>query len=434
LIALRQRLLEVFETEYQEHLEAIRKRIASADGLDAALASADLTEATRCAHSLKGAARAVGLEDVEQLAHGLESLFNKVQSGETELGTDLKQQVLDVLDEIEDRVVEARPEEGAEPAAETDEPEVEPSPGEEPAARDSGEETAEPAAQVELPGRARPSSVRVDAGNLDRLLKSAGELHADMLSQGLGSQEVRAISGEMAVLEMNWSRLWKRLGPGVRQGGIGPGAARILEAGESFGSHMKGVSRRLKTATQSQERCARSLRHHLDDLESRVKAARMVPVESVFGGFRKMVRDLAGSEGKQVEATIDGLDCEADRIVLQRIKDPVMHMLRNAVSHGIEPPEERQAEGKQAKGRVGLHVSTERNGLLITVEDDGRGIPADQISKIFFPFFTTKADGTGLGLSLVQKIIIAHNGRIEVQSTEGKGTRFTVTLPKVKAP
>jgi signal transduction histidine kinase len=72
----------------------------------------------------------------------------------------------------------------------------------------------------------------------------------------------------------------------------------------------------------------------------------------------------------------------------------------------------------------------ERGHVRVLIEDNGRGIPSDAISKIFLPFFTTKTHGTGLGLSLVQKIVLAHNGRIEVESTEGKGTRFTITLPK----
>jgi two-component system sensor histidine kinase HydH len=83
------------------------------------------------------------------------------------------------------------------------------------------------------------------------------------------------------------------------------------------------------------------------------------------------------------------------------------------------------------KGSVSVVVDANREGhVRVVVEDDGRGIPDHQLAKIFFPFFTTKPHGTGLGLPLVQKIVLAHNGRIEVQSTEGKGARFTVTLPR----
>jgi two-component system chemotaxis sensor kinase CheA len=100
----------------------------------------------------------------------------------------------------------------------------------------------------------------------------------------------------------------------------------------------------------------------------------MLAAESVFGGFRKMVRDLALEESKDVAVTVDGLACEADRLVLQRIKDPVMHLLRNAVSHGIELPAERRAKGKALEGHVRLAISTERGRLSIVVEDDGRGV------------------------------------------------------------
>ena len=145
-------------------------------------------------------------------------------------------------------------------------------------------------------------------------------------------------------LRATWWR-WKRNGCGFGSrsrrtcaGGRRIGVARLNEHGEHLGGDIKAFGKRLRAAADQQERCARALHHHLDDLEARVKSARVVPAESVFGNFRKMVRDVAASDGKQVEVTIDGLDCEADRLVLQRIKDPVMHMLRNAVSHGIERP------------------------------------------------------------------------------------------------
>jgi two-component system chemotaxis sensor kinase CheA len=187
-------------------------------------------------------------------------------------------------------------------------------------------------------------------------------------------------------------------------------------------------------------------------------AARMMPAESVFGGFRKMVRDLAGSEGKQVEVTVEGLDCEADRLVLQRIKDPLMHILRNAVSHGIELPAERRAKNKDAQGQVSLRVSAEHDRLRIVVEDDGRGIDFARIvdkaveqnrmsreeasaaneqalSRILFePGFSTAESvttisGRGVGLSIAQETVADLQGTIDISARPAGGTRTEVSLP-----
>jgi two-component system chemotaxis sensor kinase CheA len=442
LTALRQRLLEVFEVEYQDHLEAIRAILGKADDAGDGLARGDLTEATRRAHSLKGAARAVGLEDVETLAHGLESLFIKVERGQARLDRDLARHVLDTLDEIEDRVV----------ASQT------PADGDAPATSPRLDDSAAP--QAATVPRAR-SAVRVETANLDQLLKSAGELHSDMLLQRLGSQHIRGITQQMTALEADWLRLWKQLAGGLRQDrpdAHRANASRLIESGEQIGSSLKAFAKRLRAAADTQEQCARSLHHHLDDLESRVKAARMVPAESVFGGFRKMVRDVAASEGKQVEAVVDGLDCEADRLVLQRIKDPVMHILRNAVSHGIERPADRRAAGKAPEGRVRLAVSTARDRLSIVIEDDGRGLDFTRIADkavnlglmsrtdanaashealsqlLFEPGFSTadavtKISGRGVGLSVAREAVTGLQGSLNVHAVAGQGTRIEIALP-----
>src|SRR6202011_3207988 len=109
-------------------------------------------------------------------------------------------------------------------------------------------------------------------------------------------------------------------------------------------------------------------------LQQDVRRVRMVSADSVFQGFRKMMRDLAREEGKEIEFRVSGFEIQADRMVLQALKDPLMHMLCNAVSHGLESPEERRQQGKSVVGRVTLHIEALGNRLKILVEDDGRGI------------------------------------------------------------
>jgi two-component system chemotaxis sensor kinase CheA len=452
LTAIRQRLLEVFEVEYQEHLEAIRKILSRIDGAGDGVAHDDSTEAVRHAHSLKGAARAVGLEDVETLAHGLESLFIKVERRQEALDRDLKRHVLDALDEIEDRVVASQSASSSERSSQAPIPESAPEPAPPLApAPERVEATPFPGE----PDRPRPSSVRVEATHLDRLLMSAGELHADMLQQRLGSHSMRAIAVQATALERQWLAHWKLVSADLHATHT---PARLLGSGEAIGIQIKTFVQRIAATARSHEDCARSLHHHLGDLEGRVKAARMAPADSVFGSFRKMVRDLATIEGKAIAVTIEGLDCEADRLVLQRIKDPVMHMLRNAVSHGIETAEQRQAASKAAEGRIALRIATERNRLSIVIEDDGRGIDVKRVARrgvelglltsaqadaasdtaicqlLFQPGFSTaetvtRISGRGMGLSIAREAVSSLQGTIAVRAMPDHGTRIEISLP-----
>jgi two-component system chemotaxis sensor kinase CheA len=439
--AIRQRLLDVFELEYQDHLGAIRTILAKRDS--AGIASADVAEAMRRAHSLKGAARAVGLDDVETLAHGLEALFIRIERGETRLDPDVVRHVGDVLDEIEDRVVVSR-------AAEAPPPD-----GANGATARSGEQRPTVTPSTAQP---RPTAVRLEAGDLDQLLKSAGELRSDLLLQRANSQTLRSIASETHALEEQWTSLWKDLESTQDPQSSRRVSPRVAEQGDRLAARIKSLARQTAAAANAQDHGARHLFRHVDELESRVKSARMVPAEGVFGGFRKMVRDVAASEGKQVEVVIDGLECQADRLALQRIKDPVMHMLRNAVSHGIESPAERQRNGKTAAGHVGLRITTARDRLSIIVEDDGRGIARNGIADkavslklmsrveadaasdealrqlLFEPGFSTAAavtriSGRGVGLSVAREAVAGLQGTLTIRSQPGAGTRIDVSLP-----
>ncbi|MEX1180551.1 MAG: ATP-binding protein [Cucumibacter sp.] len=446
MTALKRNLLDVFEIECREHLEAVRRILARA-GEDArdggALLPADLTEATRRVHSLKGAARAIGLEHVEAVSHRLESLFLRIGYNQGTLDGEVIQLVGDALDNIEDKVEAMY--RGASPQA----------PASTPANPVPVDATAPGADRA---AASQNGSVRVDAENLDRLLKSAGELHTDMLFQQVGAQEVTRLGREATAFEVRWSRVWKQIETGLKVSAAGAELARALGGGQIVSAELKGISRRLQHAARQQNSGARSFRHHLDDLERRVKGARMMPAESVFGSFRKMVRDIATSEGKEVEVVIDGLDCQADRLVLQRIKDPVMHMLRNAVSHGIESPQIRQQAGKPPRGMVALRIASGHDRLRLVIEDNGRGLDfkaiADEAARqgrmtpldaevaspealsqlLFEPGFSTAESvttisGRGVGLSVAREAVNGLQGKVEIGPRPGGGTRIEVSVP-----
>ncbi len=194
------------------------------------------------------------------------------------------------------------------------------------------------------------------------------------------------------------------------------------------------------------------------DLQEEIQRARMLPVDNLFKKFPRMVRDTAQKAGKEVEFVVLGEETELDRSVIEEIGDPLMHLLRNAVDHGVEPPMDRLRSGKPAKGTVTLEAFHEENHIIISVRDDGRGLDpvklkasavrkglltedaarrlSDQeaVNLIWAPGFSTAEkvsdiSGRGVGLDVVHKNIEKLNGSVEIKSQIGKGTEFRVKLP-----
>jgi two-component system chemotaxis sensor kinase CheA len=194
------------------------------------------------------------------------------------------------------------------------------------------------------------------------------------------------------------------------------------------------------------------------DLQDEVMKTRMVPVEHIFNRFPRMVRDLAKSRGKEVDFAIEGKDIELDRTILDEISDPLMHLLRNAVDHGIDSPEEREARGKPRRGSVKLIARRDRNYVSIEVTDDGQGVDAKKIFDIAerqgmvsaeerrslgwedtlrflaMPGFSSAEEvsgvsGRGVGLDVVKNKVESLGGMLIMQSVWGEGTTFALKLP-----
>jgi len=193
------------------------------------------------------------------------------------------------------------------------------------------------------------------------------------------------------------------------------------------------------------------------EMQDEIMRCRMVPVGQVFDRYPRMVRDAARSLGKDVEFTIEGQDSELDRSMLDEIGDPVVHLLRNAVDHGLELPDARAAAGKPRTGRLVLSVSRERSAVTIRVTDDGRGIDRvkvlakarelglvdrnvtrltdDELVRLIArPGFTTaervtSLSGRGVGIDVATTRVRALGGSVEIRSEEGHGTTVTLRLP-----
>jgi len=198
------------------------------------------------------------------------------------------------------------------------------------------------------------------------------------------------------------------------------------------------------------------------NLQNTVMDMRLIPLKKVVGKFPRMVRDLSRELDKDVEFTIEGEDIELDRTILTEISDPLMHIIRNSLDHGIEPPAEREAAGKPPTGQVELRASRERDHVIIEVADDGAGLDVDAIRRqaveqgvrspdeletmsdsavydlVFHPGFSTADEvtdtsGRGVGMDVVHDTVTQLDGSVSVDSTPGEGTTVSLRLPVTMA-
>lgn len=257
---------------------------------------------------------------------------------------------------------------------------------------------------------AKEDSIRVDAVKLDALLEVAGE-------------SVQAANQAAVLLERLLQ--FKFEGP----------AASLMA-----------------TLTETLERASR----YSTELQRATLATRMQPVGRLFQKFPRLVRELAKDLGKDVELNIEGAETEVDRVVVDSLYDPLVHMLRNALDHGVESPEARLAAGKPAKAFISLKAWQEANSVMIVLQDDGKGMdpvalrrkavekglinengaPSDEeaYQLVFLPGFSTKeqatsVSGRGVGMDVVKTAVEKNRGAINIESSLGHGTKFAIRLP-----
>lgn len=450
-----QELLEGFLTETTELLEKLDDDLVA---LEKTPSDTDLlNQIFRSIHTVKGASSFLGFDLLVRVTHKTEDVLNRLRKGELLVTPEIMDVVLEATDlvktlvadikagEIIDREIdetvnklipllsEQAQQPPAEPAAvetghEPPAVEVQPTSPEQPVAQP---EPPSPAAALPPVAPAAPaakktpppkpadkggddlsdsSTVRVDVKRLDDLMNQVGEL----------------------VLERN--RMIQ-----LNQDLQGGSSDHIL-FGEEFGK----LTKRMNFVTS--------------ELQMQVLKMRMIPVEKVFKKFPRIVRSLSRDLGKEVDLQIFGEETELDRSVVDEIGDPLIHLIRNAMDHGLETPEERLAAGKPRTGTLVLAAVHEGNSIIISIKDDGRGIDTERVGRkaiekgliteeqlaamsqremfdlIFLPGFSTKdkasdLSGRGVGMDVVKTNIKKLNGLIEIKSEKGLGSEFILRLP-----
>ncbi|NJM70106.1 MAG: hybrid sensor histidine kinase/response regulator [Scytonema sp. RU_4_4] len=464
---------------------------------------AKLEELLRETHSLKGDSRMLGIKDVETLTHEMEEILGSVHRGErvfTSQVYDCLSQALDAVRKIAHEAVTGQPagvsvfhvlaqlmiEESSDTWSETQEtateseidsstlpfadssfvfddtqPEEDSSvlpPNEAIQVSESTEAVTETSAQV---NDYQIDTIRVEAQKLDKLLTQVGEM---VVTKGQIADQLAEIEDMIA--------LWEELSQQaflVRQSYENlerRGQGRELQQAHNFSRLMEN---RLKQLGESLNRLRNKafdytarLETVSNELHSGVTSLRLLPLSTIFHLFPRTVRDLAKQQGKEVDLYIEGEQTGVDKRIIEEMKDPLMHILRNAIDHGIETPQERLKLGKPSTATIYLRAYQTGNTVSIEVSDDGRGLDVEAIkltavrrgiyseqelaalstaeiqALIFAPGFSTRTSlteisGRGVGLDVVRANVERLKGTIQVEFTPGKGCLFRVTLNSILA-
>ena len=452
-------------------------------------------ELFRAAHSLKGASQAVMLPGISSVCQVVESVFSRIKNGVLELeceGYDVLQRATDVLarmvssldesngEEIEGLVREieallpavSAPSGDAKqraagkpvvPRERTARPAVETVSTVEPKqSKVSGGDTevqpVKPQPQtVEQSRGAVHDTVRVAASKLDSLLLKTQELLTVNLVLSVRIEDVHELIGLESELEREWEHalsLLRRDGKGEERTSV-----KLSEFFRTGRKCLRKMREKLRTMENSLRADQRLVSGVTNDLMEDARTAAMLPFSSLLSSFPKIVRDLARDLRKEAGVTIHGDSIEVDKRILEGVKDPLIHLVRNSVDHGLERPEERQAAGKPPVGSVTISISQTDGGRVeVFVRDDGKGLnpevlrqkavrlgllssdeaelidDASALELIFRSGFSTSStvtgvSGRGLGMAIVREGVEALGGKISIDSKPGRGTSFRLTLP-----
>jgi chemosensory pili system protein ChpA (sensor histidine kinase/response regulator) len=510
-------ILEFFVPEAEEHLQIVQECLLSLEGNSN---PEEINRLFRSIHTIKGSAAQVGLHRISAIAHRVEDLIGRLRDGELRPSAEIVDLCLESVDVLKKclhrdwdneeffrttaesliaRLVEYAP---AEATLETATPlaahERNPEEGDVAAPAHSDEGGAQPAvsAKQAQAGSAQPQakSVRIALDRLDRMMNNVGEL---VINRTRMVGRLAELGKLVDTLSFSKERLHTKVGEfhdkhefsrissqqfPVPQKGKGLPAdffrrersflnefselemdryddfnilsrvlteisADVTEVLTQLTSFMGRVDGDIDEFTK--------LAHHLQD---EITAARMLPIGNLFTRLTRAVRDAAKASNKQVDLALEGAETELDNNIIQQISDPLVHLARNAVAHGIEPSEERERAGKNPRGKVSLRAYHRGNHIFIEVEDDGGGIDyervkvsaiesglvspetADRLTErdlreiLFHPGFSTASSmtelaGRGVGLDVVRSNLNALNGEIEIRSRAGQGTCFILKVP-----
>jgi two-component system chemotaxis sensor kinase CheA len=468
---LLKKLLATFKVEAEEHVNAISSGLIELEKASSPEKQGEIVETVfREAHSLKGAARAVNLVQVEGACQSLESLFAQLKSRETTLSTELFDRLHQTVDTLSTLLSAGNVETGqAQEAqvlrtAEVSQP-VRPIPENAPAG---------PRIRDEKHGLSE--TLRVPAFKLDSLLRQAEELIPVKAAAAQRATELREVGQALAAWETEWRKVRPQahaMRPSANGGqrtnrqsrpsnGQAPTKAQIEKVSAFLDRNeriLRSVQNKLAIVAKGLESDHRVLDRRVDELVEDTKRVSTVPFSALLESFPKLVRDLCRDCGKDADLLITGGEIETDRRILEEIKDPLVHLVRNCIDHGIETPKQRKESGKPPRATIHLAISPKSaDKVEIVVSDDGAGIDVQKVCAVAvrlglmsredaakmdeqqlasFIFksgvstspMITEVSGRGLGLAIVREKAEKVGGSVSIETNPGAGTTFRLVLP-----
>ena len=460
-------LIAIFKAETEEHLTNLDNGLVE---LEKQPDNVELVRRlNREVHTLKGAARVFGFSPIQDIAHRIEDIFEAIAGKKAALGSSVVERIFKGLDAIRTISEKISPEQeidvdvsdlcGELEACVAEKQGTEAVRRSEPWKQHIGEETQrEVADTISEEGDPSPliqqdEYIRVPLSRADKLLYLVGELVINRMKSSAKIAQAKSLSKLSREVQKSISSL--------------------TEAIKKEWSSPEGEVTKLLSQCDAQ---IQKLREHtlklydhvstevfhldpvIDELQTRVKEIKMLPLATVFNGFPRMVRDIASQQGKEVNLVISGEETELDKKVMQGIKTSLIHILRNCIDHGIEEPEMRTALGKPTYGTIKVSASHEGDNVVITIEDDGRGMDIDQIKQtalkkrlvsagdlegmtekevlniVFRNGYSTSpmvtdVSGRGMGLDIVKRDITHLKGWVILETDKNKGTKFILVLP-----
>ncbi len=464
---IQKQLLAAFQDETRERIEALYSGLSSLEkDMDEGELPEEILESVfREAHSLKGAARSVNLPVIESLCQEMESIFASIKDQTLAFSVDLfdalyaatqlieksvapeadaeeiSRDIKDMVQSLTDVTSRTRPEEKPTEDASDKVPEKH---------LDTQKQTTKPLFA---------SSVRIPTDKLDALLLKTEELIPVKQSASQHLNRIQHLNNSF----QDWKQKWEHFQKDFRrhQNLQDPELAidRTIEFIEDTQDFIHDADQQMKQTAATLEKSNRNFSGLIDDLLDETKKTSLMPFSTLFTVFPRMVREIAKDRGKSVDLKTAGETVEIDKRILEGMKDPLTHLLRNAVDHGIESPEIRRSQGKPAMGTIRVTVSQpESNQVNLEVADDGEGInieaiKADAVKKgmisaddaaalsgedalnlifnsgISSSAMITEISGRGLGMSIIKDSLDHLGGRMRIYSEPGRGTVFTIKLP-----
>lgn len=480
-----QEILNDFLTESNEMLEVLDQRFVT---LESDPNNTDLlNEIFRAMHSMKESAGFLGFNNLVDVAHRGENILNKLRQGEMAVNQAIISVILETIDVIKAIMADIR-ESGTDShvptaaiAAKLDDilngttaasaPAAAPA---EPAAAPKVEAvspTPSPAAPVAPPQTLGEILVNDGLASKEQVLDAlTTQQHQPEPKTPLGEILLQAKAITERALDQALHKQEKQPKPIEEDATIRVETKRLDSVMNLVGELVLGRNRLIKIGTQLEQQHesdpqVRVLSETLaqlnlvtTDLQLAVMKTRMLPIKKVFAKLPRMVRDLSQKLNKQVHLEMRGEETELDKSVADEIGDPLVHLVRNAIDHGIETPAERQAKGKAGEGHLTIAASQEGNSIVIRINDDGRGIQVEKIKEkalakgliseaelatmehreilnlIFLPGFSTAekvtdVSGRGVGMDVVRTNIRKINGSVDLESEPGKGSQIIIKLP-----